>query len=227
MPTLEWLRNEFNYGYDSGNVLSRFPNLRRRSEEQRIGGSYRQVFYQAILPYLHPSAKVLELGPGKGSWSRAILQYIPDGELHTIDFQDVRPWLQPQMYGDRLICHQVKDNSYYSSFADDFFDFFWSFGVLCHNKLDDINEILLRTLPKMKSGGVAVHQYSDWEKLERYGWKKGGVPLEFKHQPDDEIWWCRNTQKEMTSVAQNAGWTIICPDLNLLKRDSIIVLQCP
>ena len=77
----------------------------------------------------------------------------------------------------------------------------------------------------MKVGGFAVHQYSDWEKLEKYGWERGGVPLEFKDKPDNEIWWVRNDQSTMSALAARLGWEVISPDLNLVKRDSIIVLK--
>ncbi len=43
MPTIDWLKQEFGYGYDSGNVTSFFASRVRRSEEKRIGGSYRKV----------------------------------------------------------------------------------------------------------------------------------------------------------------------------------------
>lgn len=152
MPTLEWLKQEFGYGYDSGNVLSWIPSRVRRSEERRSGGSYRRVFRQGLLPYLSARAKVLELGPGKGSWSRAILQHIPDGELHTVDFQDVSVWLRPDAYQGRLICHRVQDNSF-NGVPDAYFDVFWSFGVLCHNDASSILDILRSARCKMKPGG--------------------------------------------------------------------------
>ena len=71
MPTISWLKKEFDYGYDSGNVLSLLPNRVRRSEEKKIGGSYRRVFNVAVKPHVNPDSKVMELGPGNGSWSRA------------------------------------------------------------------------------------------------------------------------------------------------------------
>lgn len=168
MPTLNWLKKEFQYGYDSGNVLSIIPDAIRRREEKLIGGSYRRVFRNAILPYIYSGSKILEIGPGKGTWSRAILKYIPNGELHVVDFQDVEKWLKPEKHKGTLFCHKIEDNSYYSTFKDNYFDFCWSFGVLCHNNLDHIEEILQYTLPKMKIGGIAVHQYADWDKLEKY-----------------------------------------------------------
>jgi hypothetical protein len=226
MPTLKWLKQEFSYGYDSGNVLSFIPGRVRWSEERRSGGSYRRVFKKGLQPYLHPSAKVLELGPGKGSWSRAILQHIPAGELHTVDFQDVAQWLRPEVYGGHLTCHQIQDNRF-EGLPDAYFDVFWSFGVLCHNDASSILEILRFARKKMKSGGSAIHQYGDWEKLEAFGWIRGGVPLAFKMQSDQDIWWPRNDQRLMTRLAIEAGWEVLSPDLGLLQRDAVILLRNP
>jgi len=226
MPTLDWLKKEFNYGYDSGNILSYFPNETRKKEEAAIGGNYRQIFKKGIYPYIKKDSRVLELGPGKGSWSRAILAHIPKGELQTIDFQDVSKWLQPEKYGNRLKCITVEGTPY-TALPDNYFDFFWSYGVLCHNNKDNIFEILKNTLPKLKKGAFSVHEYADWDKLEKYGWNKGNVPLKFKDLPDDEIWWPRNNQKDMQALAERAGWKVVTPDLNIVERDSIIVLQKP
>ena len=224
MPTISWLKKEFYYGYDSGNVLSFIPNLSRFKEQRVIGGSYRNIFMKGAVPYIRPDSQVLELGPSRGSWSRAILKYIPNGKLTTLDFQDVRQWLDPGQLNMHLDCKQVNDNSF-NSVADGSFDFFWSFGVLCHNNKADIKEILTNALPKMKKGGYAVHLYGDWEKLEKWGWEKGSIPLDFMSKPDDEIWWPRNNQTDMVKIATEAGWEVITPDLGIVKRDSIIVLR--
>jgi len=224
MPKLDWLKREFNYGYSSGNVLSLIPSLVRFREEKRIGGSYRKVFFNAVLPNISPDSLVLELGPGRGSWSKAILKYIPEGVLHTVDFQDVSKWLKPENYNGRLVNHKVENNDF-TCVEDGTFDFFWSFGVLCHNNKDNILEVLRNALPKMKLGGIAVLQHSDWDKLDIYGWKKGAIPLEFRNKPDDEIWWPRNSKETMVNLAMQAGWTVVCDDLDLVKRDSITVLK--
>jgi hypothetical protein len=166
----------------------------------------------------------MELGPGNGAWSRAILKNIPDGKLITVDYQDVTQWLDPDHYDGRLICNQVTDNSF-SCVNDESVDFFWSMGVLCHNNRKHIGEILTNALTKLKPGGYACHQYANWEKLDRYGWGRGGVPQEFREMNDDEIWWPRNTQADMVSLSAQAGWNVIKPDLGLLRRDSIIQLR--
>jgi hypothetical protein len=226
MPTLSWLQQEFTYGYDSGDILSLIPRGVRRSEEERSGGSYRRVFKKALQPHLRSDAKVFELGPGKGSWSRAILRHIAQGELHTVDFQDVTQWLKPNEYRGRLRCHRVQDNRF-DGLPDRYFDVFWSFGVLCHNPPSSILNILTHARGKMRPGAVAVHQYGDWEKLEAFGWDRGGVPQEFKLKSDEEIWWPRNDQRLMTRLATEAGWQVVSADLDLLQRDSLILLRNP
>ncbi len=224
MPTTDWLKKEFDYGYDSGNVLALLPGKIRRGEEQRIGGSYRRVFKRAIQPFLQPDSTVLELGPGNGSWSRAILKHIPNGKLITVDYQDVTQWLNPERYDGRLVCHQVEDNSF-SCVEDESIDFFWSMGVLCHNNRKHIGEILTSARAKMRPGRYACHQYANWDKLNRFGWRRGGVPAEFRQLSDDEIWWPRNNQQEMVQLSKAAGWNIVKPDMRLLRRDGLIQLR--
>ena len=77
----------------------------------------------------------------------------------------------------------------------------------------------------MKPGGIAVHQYGDWEKLTKFGWQRGSVPEAFKDLPNDQIWWPRNDQTVMSRLALDTGWQVVTPDLDLLGRDSIIVLK--
>jgi phospholipid N-methyltransferase len=226
VPTIDWLKKEFAYGYDSGNVLSWLPNLTRYREEKAIGASYRRVFWKGLAPYLKPDSRVLELGPGRGSWSRAILSVVTKGELHTVDYVDVSKWLEPSRYDGRLICHQVTDNSF-GELSEGFFDVFWSFGVLCHNNIESIEAILANARPKLKPGGIAIHQYGDWNKLGQYGWEKGRVPKVFREKPDADIWWPRNDQEKMSRAAINAGWEIVTPDIGLLGRDSMIILRNP
>ena len=157
MPSLEWLKTKFADGFDSGDVSTSDPGEHRRKQERANGGSYLRVFEEAVVPFLKPDSVVLELGPGKGSWSRGILGRIPDGTLHTADYLDTSEWITQRPGDGSVICHQVNDNSF-SDFADQQFDFFFSFGVLCHNSVQDIEDILTNVLPKMKPGAVSVHQ---------------------------------------------------------------------
>lgn len=227
MPTIEWLKREFHYGYDSGDVLAEVPGETRATEESRIGGCYRTVFREAVVPFIREDSVVLEIGPGGGSWSRAILAHLPQGRLHTADFQDVTPWLKPEERNGRLICTQVSDNSL-CEFRDGMFDFIWSFGVLCHCNAGLIAQVLAASLKKARPGAYAVHQYGDWDKLDAEGWPQSRhIPSEFREMDDDDIWWPRNSRDRMSRLAREAGWTVITEDMGLLERDSMILLRRP
>jgi methyltransferase family protein len=172
----------------------------------------------------------MELGPGRGSWTRPLLACVPRGRVHVLDFHDVTAWLDPADYDGRLVCHRVEDNSF-TAVPDNTFDFFFSFGVLCHNTTSAIGEILGNALPKMRPGGIAVHQYADWEKLLRLGWEddRHGVPAVIQELPEDHTgnFWPRNDTERMTAVCREAGWLVEDPDLGLFKRDSVICLRAP
>jgi SAM-dependent methyltransferase len=227
MPTVEMLKELFPNGYNSGNVLARLPSPRRIIEEVRCGGSYREIFLKAVAPYLRSDSRVLELGPGNGSWTRPILHRVPDGEVHVVDFHDVSKWITARPGDGKLVCHQVSDNSF-DCLPDDYFDFFWSFGVLCHNNEEQRAVIRSNSLPKMKPGGIAVHMIGDWSKLDQLKWGlRYGVPARFKEMPDDDIWWPRNDAESMCEMAEKEGWDVISTDLGLLKRDSICVFRKP
>jgi len=223
MPTLEWLKNEFGYGYDSGDVNSTTPDTQRKQEEAKIGGSYKEIAEKLLISNVSTSNNVLELGPGRGSWSKVILNSLgQDGTLSTLDFQDVSKWLDNETYGKKLINYQIDSNNY-EFLSDNHFDFFWSFGVLCHNNIDVIYQIFHNIYPKLKQGALLIHQYSDWDKLNNYGWDKGGIPPEFKNQRDDQIWWPRNNKITMKTLLESNGYEIIDIDCSLVERDSIFI----
>jgi hypothetical protein len=230
MARTEQLKRLFAEGYTSGDVLRRLPDRTRRREEHLIGGSYRRLFTKGVRPHLRQDSVVMELGPGRGSWTRALLASVPRGEVHVLDFHDVTEWLRPEDYGGRLVCHRVEDNSF-ASVPDRHFDFFFSFGVLCHNTRAAIGEIMANALPKMRPGAVAVHQYGDWDKLEALGWEddRHGVPVAHKLVPDDHEWnfWPSNDPRRMAAVCSEAGWIVEDADLGLFRRDSVIRLRAP
>jgi SAM-dependent methyltransferase len=222
MAKMEWIKTAFSAGYDSGDVLAEIPTGNRLKDEVKIGGSYREVFRKAIFPFLRRDSRVLEIGPGKGSWTRAMLAFLPEGSVTAVDFVDVTQWLDPSQYHGRLILHQVEDFDL-ECVPDDHFDFIWSFGVLCHHTVEQIGRVFSATLRKIKSGGVAVHDYGDWNKIYRSG-RIGRFERLFD-LPDEEVWWPYNTKEATAATARQAGWEVIFDDLNLCERDGLIVLK--
>lgn len=60
-------------------------------EEQRLGWRLpRPTLDELVFPYLTPDARVCEIGPGTGRWSRHLADALPAGELHLLD---PSPWM--------------------------------------------------------------------------------------------------------------------------------------
>lgn len=222
MADLEWMRKTFGDGYDSGDILGAQLDPVRVREEALIGGSYREFFAKAVLPFLRPDSRVLELGPGRGSWTRALLAHLPQGEVHAVDLLDVSEWLEPSEFGGRLTLHQV-DGFHLDGVPDERFDLFFSFGVLCHHATPQIADVLAAGREKVRRGAVAVHQYGDWDKLYASG-RIVAFP-ELALRTDEESWWPFNTRATMRAVAEAAGWTVLWDDLDLFRRDGVCVLK--
>lgn len=222
MAGLDWLKTAFAAGYDSGDILDPVPSSTRLRQEVLIGGSYADCFRKAVLPFIRPDSVVLELGPGRGTWTRALLHHLPQGRVEAIDFADVAPHLQAELASGRLLLHRAHDLSF-GCVPDASFDFFWSFGVLCHHTIEQIADLLRHARPKMKPGAVSVHEYGDWDKF----FKSGRMVhfSDFAGTPDEEHWWPSNNARAMAAAATAAGWTVLWEDLGLFERDGLIVLK--
>lgn len=227
MPTQEYIRNEFSYGYSSGDILSEPPDPVTAKEEAIIGGRYRDVFMTLVAPHLMPGNRILELGPGRGSWTSAMLRHGPECQIHTIDFQDLGRWIDIPAQKGRLIHHQVEEGHTFAPVPKGAFDFFFAWGVLCHWGQADIQSILAGALTCMKPGARAVVQYAAWDKLEAYGWDRSGIPQAFREQDDKDIWWPRNTVDGMAALCRKAGWTVNEADCGIVGRDGVALLSVP
>jgi SAM-dependent methyltransferase len=227
MPTQEFIKKEFSYGYSSGDILSEPPDPVTQQEEACIGGRYREVFMSLILPNLKPGNRILELGPGRGSWTAAMLRHGPECEIHTVDFQDLGRWIDIPAQNGRLVHHQVEEGHTFTPIPKKAFDFFFAWGVLCHWGKADIRQILSGALACMKPDARAVVQYAAWDKLDVYGWERGRVPETFRELDDKDMWWPRNTVADMAALCRDAGWVVIEADCGIVGRDGVALLSTP
>jgi len=193
------------HGYSSGNVLTPVPDARRKDQEEKIGGSYWEVYKKVIVPYVSQDSIVLEIGAGGGSWTKALLARAK--KVHAVDIVNVGQWVQHE----KLRVHVIENNDY-SQFQDEYFDFCFSWGVLCHLSHEEISQVLENTLPKMKKGALAVHHYSNTKKLKRLG-------------RDGKVGNWKDNDEEIMSTLIGEGWQILSLDLGLVQRDSVMMLR--
>jgi len=176
MADEKWSKETFENGYTSGKVIGEPETDNsewevRRLEQGKLGGDLEEFFTQGVAPLLSPDYRIVELGPGRGSWTRALFSVITQGEIHTIDLQDIRPWVGDLIskHPNRLFINQVNiGEKQYECLAENYFDGFFSFGVFCHMNLTAIEEFLITLRKKLKKKAICIAQYSDWEKGLKY-----------------------------------------------------------
>ena len=141
-----------------------------------------------VKPRLRPGTRVLEIGAGKGAWTKAVLENFPHRTLYVVERLPLEGMIRQRCpsAGRRLRFHRTTTNDD-SIFEDHYFDFAFSFGVFVHLPLREIDVIRTRLRPKMRHGGEVILQYSNWDKLDQWDWERAEVPIWFRsHPPDDE-----------------------------------------
>lgn len=227
MSLVKKMKQYFSDGYDSGNIEKGLSDPLILQEYEDSGGNYKIIFDQLIKPHIKSNHQLLEIGPGKGSWTTSVLNHMSSGSLHAVDVLNLRDILFERCINahNHLQFYQIDDFNY-DIFKKNTFDFVFSMGVLVHLKLREIEKLLSVVKPKIKPGGKMVIHYSNWDKLDMYGWKKARVPENFKENPEGEdVWWTKNNCEIMGELFSKLGYNILELDTNHMKRDSIALIS--
>ena len=169
---------------------------------------------------------VLEIGPGRGAWSKVIMDS-GAAKLYALDalsashngFYDyVDPFLK---YGDSIQYIQVQDFECHIP-EDVLADFFFSFGCFCHIRRNNTETYFKNIYKKMRPGAEGFVMISDYEKMAHAlgtsfdadaiveGGAETGVP--WSHLGTD--WFC--------SMLENSGFEVVDRDIGCNLRDPIV-----
>lgn len=132
-------------------------------EEQRLGWRLPvPTLDDVVFPYLTPSSKVCEIGPGTGRWSRHLADRLPEGELHLVD---PSPWIVRFLrgyFGAASNVHARLNDGQSLPFAESgWLDMIFSANTLVELKLGVIHLYALEFARTLKPGGYAVVDYVD------------------------------------------------------------------
>ena len=141
-------------------------------DPRRSGGTYRGMGFVSVLfatyvacikPYVKPETVALELGPGRGAWTRTLLGAKEVWALDALsaEHNGIHEYLgRPP----NLHYHQVQDFSC-AMLPEDHFDYMFSFGCLCHVSFDGITDYARNLLPKLKRGAHCFWMVGDYRKF--------------------------------------------------------------
>lgn len=123
------------------------------------------AIYQAcIKPFVRPHTAVVEIGPGRGAWTKTMLQAREIWCLDALSAEHNGFWEYiGKEHENRVRYFQVKDFSC-SDLPDNHFDFLFSFGAFCHITWEGQQEYLRSLLPKLRDGGVGMVMVADFDK---------------------------------------------------------------
>ena len=163
---LDAFRNNCMPAYYEGNPLD--PIARSSFVE----GGYMSVLYACyimlIKPYVDKSTNVLEIGSGKGAWTKCFLEQDAK-EIYCVDAisaEDNQFW-DYVGHDKRITYLQIKDISL-SELPDKYFDYFYSFGVFCHISPSVVKEYLAYMYKKLKPGANGFFLYADYVKYNHF-----------------------------------------------------------
>ena len=124
------------------------------------------IYRVCIRPYMTPNTTVLEIGPGRGAWTKTFVTsdclkvYAVDAadpsHTHFWDYIGPDPRVEYIVVQDFLLT-KVPDNS---------IDYFFSFGVFCHLKPEMCEEYVKSLALKIKKGGQGFLMIADFDKYE-------------------------------------------------------------
>lgn len=122
------------------------------------------VYQVCIRPYLHNQACVLEIGPGRGAWTKTMLaaKEIWCLDVNTASHNGFWNYVGEEHRGrvkyiqtDTFDCRELPDNH---------FDLLFSYGTFCHIPPEGQRAYLRALLPKLRVGAVGSVMVADYEK---------------------------------------------------------------
>lgn len=123
------------------------------------------AYLRCIKPFVNAETVVLEIGPGRGAWTRAMLG------AREVWCLDALPEEHNRFY--EYLGHpahvryiQVTDFSC-SMLPDDYFDYNFSFGCLCHISFEGITEYAGNLFRKLREGSNCFWMIADYDKYNR------------------------------------------------------------
>jgi Methyltransferase domain len=209
------------FGYADQNVIAAQKNI--RAKEVGFVSTLYATYLIAIRNRVRGKT-VLEIGPGRGAWTKAILSegaslvyaldalppehngffdFIGENNRHVVTYVQVTDFN----------CEGVPDNS---------IDYFFSFGCFCHISRAGTKDYFANIYSKMTSGADGYVMISDYEKRDRaWGTKTSLVedetptPGRWYHLGD--AWFC--------NMIEDCGFEVIDRDIGTNLRDPIVFFR--
>jgi Methyltransferase domain len=158
-------RNSWLGGYYEGDPLD--PLAPSSYLDQGYISVLHAIYQACIHPYINETTAVAEIGPGRGAWTKTMLDAREIFCLDALSAEHNGFWeYVAPADRDKISYFQVSDFSCFD-LPDNYFDFLFSFGVFCHITWEGQKEYYRNLFPKLKSGATGVVMFADFDKYNR------------------------------------------------------------
>ena len=215
------------------------------------------TYLRCIKPYVKPDTTALEIGPGRGAWTKALL---PAKEVWAMDALSAEHNATYEYLGHpkNLKYFQVCDFRC-EMLPENYFDYMFSFGCLCHVSFAGITEYAHNIHSKLKPGATCFWLVADYDKyneaarrLDDYSVWRHLTPAKVKYAPlrwvlrlfekfmrrpkqlemdkNDEpspCRWYHAGAKRTCRMLEQEGYRIVDEDVGTCFRDPIIQFTKP
>ena len=121
-----------------------------------------------IKPYVNADTTVLEIGPGRGAWTKCFVE-AGSRKIYAIDAAPAEHTCFWDYVGRRdSVEYIVADDFSLRGVPDGAIDYFFSFGTFCHIPPARCLEYIRNLGPKMKPGAHGFLMIADYDKYNRF-----------------------------------------------------------
>jgi hypothetical protein len=124
------------------------------------------VYLACIRQYIAPEVVALEIGPGRGAWTRTLLGAKEVWAVDALSAEHNRFW---EYVGDQPHVKYFKVEDFeLSMLPDDHIDYVFSFDTLCHVTFDGIEAYARNLYPKLRDGAHLFWMVADFDKYRAF-----------------------------------------------------------
>ncbi len=213
------------------------------------------TYLLCIKPYVKPETVALEIGPGRGGWTKALLSAKEIWALDALSAEYNR-FYEYLNHPKNVKYVQVEDFSC-RDLPSNYFDYMFSFGCLCHVSFEGTTEYAKNLFDKLKSGAECFWLVADQEKYRKflespsaYNIREQSAPLgrryaflrfvqkifpdasekhfgEYDPFQEGEGRWYHAGQKRTAEMLTSFGYEIVDEDVGTIPRDVIVHFRKP
>lgn len=242
-------------GYFGGDPLD--PVLAREYGDLSLISVNHAVYQALVRPNVTSGTRVLEIGPGRGAWTKSMLEAEEIWCFDALSAEHNNFWDYVGEQNKAKIRYFEVNDASLTEAPDDYFDFVFSFGAFCHIPVDIQRAYEEKLFKKARSGAKGVIMFADFDKFNHafsnlnrlrtlpvnaHGlstalrFNVARLLAKIKGQPffleKDDL-----TEKpgrfyhgDIKATAQHlesVGWRVISEDINLNFRDPIVFFEKP